>query len=64
MTSVVLMDELDKLITPKLDVIYNFFNWPNLPQSKLIVIAISNTHDLDGLVKSKKILSRLGQLAP
>lgn len=28
--SVVLMDELDQLVTPKQDVIYNFFNWPTL----------------------------------
>jgi Cdc6-like AAA superfamily ATPase len=28
--SVVLMDELDKLVTAKQDVVYNFFNWPTL----------------------------------
>ncbi|EMD32069.1 hypothetical protein CERSUDRAFT_88356 [Gelatoporia subvermispora B] len=31
--SVVLMDELDQLMTPKQDVVSNFFNWPTLAES-------------------------------
>ncbi|KAG8947090.1 Origin recognition complex, subunit 1 [Tulasnella sp. 419] len=57
---VVLMDELDQLVTAKQDVVYNFFNWPNLPQSKLVVIAVSNTHDLPERVMTGKVRSRLG----
>ncbi|KAG9002074.1 Origin recognition complex, subunit 1 [Tulasnella sp. JGI-2019a] len=57
---VVLMDELDQLVTAKQDVVYNFFNWPNLPNSKLVVIAVSNTHDLPERVMSAKVKSRLG----
>ncbi|KAF8513451.1 P-loop containing nucleoside triphosphate hydrolase protein [Hysterangium stoloniferum] len=57
---VVLMDELDQLVTTKQDVIYNFFNWPSLAKSKLIVIAVANTHDLPERVMSGKVRSRLG----
>jgi origin recognition complex subunit 1 len=55
------MDELDQLVTPKQDVIYNFFNWPSLAGSKLIVIAVANTHDLPERVMSGKVRSRLGK---
>ena len=54
------MDELDQLVTSKQDVIYNFFNWPSLSRSKLIVIAVANTHDLPERVMSGKVRSRLG----
>ncbi|KAG9004212.1 Origin recognition complex, subunit 1 [Tulasnella sp. 427] len=57
---VVLMDELDQLVTAKQDVVYNFFNWPNLANSRLVVIAVSNTHDLPERVMSGKVRSRLG----
>ncbi|KAI0289768.1 hypothetical protein BC826DRAFT_1030372 [Russula brevipes] len=42
---VVLMDELDQLMTAKLDVVYNFFNWPTLAGAKLVVLAVANTMD-------------------
>ena len=58
--SVVLMDELDLMVTAKQDVVYNFFNWPNLPESNLIVIAVANTHDLPERTMSAKVRSRLG----
>jgi origin recognition complex subunit 1 len=59
--SVVLMDELDQMVTAKQDVVYNFFNWPNLPESNLIVIAVANTHDLPERTMSAKVRSRLGE---
>ncbi|KAI5477041.1 origin recognition complex subunit 1 [Pseudohyphozyma bogoriensis] len=59
-TTVVLVDELDQMITKKQDVIYNFFNWPHVPHSRLIVIAIANTMDLPEREMSGKIRSRLG----
>lgn len=58
--SVVLVDELDQLVTKKQEVIYNFFNWPNQPHSRLIVLAIANTMDLPERELSNKINSRLG----
>ncbi|CAE6516411.1 unnamed protein product [Rhizoctonia solani] len=59
-TCVVLMDELDQMVTTKQDVVYNFFNWPNLPESNLVVIAVANTHDLPERTMSAKVRSRLG----
>ena len=58
--SVVLMDELDQLVTPKQDVVYNFFNWPTLVGSKLVVIAVANTMDLPERVMTGRVRSRLG----
>jgi origin recognition complex subunit 1 len=58
--SVVLVDELDQMITKKQDVVYNFFNWPHVAHSRLIVIAVANTMDLPERELSGKIRSRLG----
>ncbi|EPX70472.1 origin recognition complex subunit Orc1 [Schizosaccharomyces octosporus yFS286] len=57
---VVLMDELDQLVTNNQKVLYNFFNWPSLPHSRLIVIAVANTMDLPERILSNRISSRLG----
>ncbi|KAH8556513.1 P-loop containing nucleoside triphosphate hydrolase protein [Umbelopsis sp. PMI_123] len=59
-TTVVLMDELDLLVTKKQTVMYNFFEWPNRANSKLIVIAVANTMDLPERMLSNKVSSRLG----
>jgi origin recognition complex subunit 1 len=58
---VVLMDELDQLVTTKQDVVYNFFNWPTLVDSRLVVIAVANTMDLPERVMSGRVRSRLGK---
>ena len=55
------MDELDQLVTAKQDVVYNFFNWPTLVGSKLIVIAVANTMDLPERVMTGRVRSRLGE---
>lgn len=57
---VVLMDELDQLVTRSQGVMYNFFNWPQLKHSRLIVLAVANTMDLPERTLSNKISSRLG----
>ncbi|KAJ3480400.1 hypothetical protein NLI96_g8374 [Meripilus lineatus] len=57
---VVLMDELDQLMTVKQDVVYNFFNWPTLEGSRLVVIAVANTMDLPERVMTGRVRSRLG----
>lgn len=57
---VVLMDELDQIVTKSQSVMYNFFNWPTYPNSKLIIIAVANTMDLPERMLSNKIASRLG----
>ncbi len=56
------MDELDQLMTTKQDVVYNFFNWPTLAGSKLVVLAVANTMDLPERVMSGRVRSRLGAL--
>lgn len=58
---VVLMDELDQLVTKNQSVMYNFFNWPGLRHSRLIVLAVANTMDLPERTLSNKISSRLGR---
>lgn len=57
---VVLLDELDQLVTKGQQLMYNFFNWPSLPNSRLIVIAVANTMDLPERLLSNKISSRVG----
>ncbi|KAI8929354.1 P-loop containing nucleoside triphosphate hydrolase protein [Entophlyctis helioformis] len=57
---IVLVDELDLLVTKRQSVLYNFFEWPNLAHSRLIVVAIANTMDLPERMLSNKISSRLG----
>ncbi|KAK2011250.1 ATPase [Colletotrichum eremochloae] len=57
---VVLMDELDQLVTKNQSVMYNFFNWPGLQHSRLIVLAVANTMDLPERTLSNKISSRIG----
>ncbi|PKS07850.1 hypothetical protein jhhlp_006458 [Lomentospora prolificans] len=57
---VVLMDELDQLVTKNQSVMYNFFNWPSLKHSRLVVLAVANTMDLPERTLSNKISSRLG----
>lgn len=59
---VVLMDELDQLVTKSQSVMYNFFNWPGLRHSRLIVLAVANTMDLPERTLSNKISSRLGRI--
>ncbi|KXS17511.1 P-loop containing nucleoside triphosphate hydrolase protein [Gonapodya prolifera JEL478] len=57
---VVVMDELDLLVTSKQNVIYSFFDWPNRPNSNLIVVAIANTMDLPERLLTNRVSSRLG----
>lgn len=57
---VVLLDELDQIVTKNQAVMYNFFNWPTYQNSKLIVVAVANTMDLPERLLTNKISSRLG----
>lgn len=56
------MDELDQLVSSKQSEIYNFFNWPTLPGSRLIVLAVANTMDMPEKVFKGKVVSRLGTI--
>ncbi len=55
-----LIDELDLFLTSNQKVVYNFFDWPNRPKSKLILIAIANTMDLPERVMLNRVSSRIG----
>lgn len=54
------MDELDYLQSRNQQVLYNFFDWPNRTNSRLIVIGIANTIDLVARYLPPKIVSRIG----
>ena len=57
--TVLVIDEIDCLIDKKQNILYNIFNWTTYPESKLIVISISNTLDLPERLMPK-IISRIG----
>ncbi|OQR77803.1 origin recognition complex subunit 1-like [Tropilaelaps mercedesae] len=57
---VLLADELDLLWTRKQQVLYNLFDWPTHPSSRLVVIAIANTMDLPERMVMNKVASRMG----
>ena len=52
---VLLLDEVDLLVTRKQNVLYKLLDWPTYPYARLIVIAIANTMDLP-----ERVLPRLG----
>ncbi|KAK3004804.1 hypothetical protein RJ639_018430, partial [Escallonia herrerae] len=56
---ILLIDELDLLVTRNQSVLYNILDWPTKPQSKLIVIGIANTMDLPEKLLPR-ISSRMG----
>lgn len=43
---VILIDELDALVTSKQTLLYNLFDWPCHQNSRLLAISIANTMDL------------------
>ncbi|GMM53750.1 origin recognition complex subunit 1 [Maudiozyma humilis] len=57
---IVLLDELDALITKHEDLMYNFFNWTSYQNAKLILIAVANTMDLPERQLGNKVSSRIG----
>ncbi|KAL7746924.1 Origin recognition complex, subunit 1 [Sorochytrium milnesiophthora] len=58
--TVVLLDELDLLVTKRQGIMYNFFDWPNQPHARLIVVAVANTMDLPERMLTKRVSSRMG----
>lgn len=56
---VVLIDELDALVSKKQTLLYNLFDWPCHENSRLLVISIANTMDLPEKLQPK-IKSRIG----
>mmetsp|Transcript_2957 Transcript_2957/g.7332 ORF Transcript_2957/g.7332 Transcript_2957/m.7332 type:complete len:232 (+) Transcript_2957:360-1055(+) len=58
-TAALLVDELDYLVTRKQTGLYNLYEWPTRPNSKLVVLGIANTMDLPERMLPR-IASRLG----
>ncbi len=56
---VLIIDEIDCLISKKMSLLYNMFNWSTYPEAKLIILSISNTIDLPQRVLAK-VSSRMG----
>ncbi|KAJ0264862.1 Origin of replication complex subunit 1B [Hirschfeldia incana] len=56
---ILLIDELDLLVTRNQSVLYNILDWPTRPNSKLIVLGIANTMDLPEKLLPR-ISSRMG----
>ncbi|CAN6469548.1 unnamed protein product [Victoria cruziana] len=56
---VLLIDELDLLVTRNQSILYNILDWPTKADSKLIVIGIANTMDLPEKLLPR-ISSRMG----
>ena len=56
---ILILDEVDLLIDKSQTLLYNIFNWTTYPQSKLIVLSISNTLDLPNRL-FPKVQSRMG----
>jgi len=58
---VVLVDELDALITKNQSLLYNLFDWPQHNNSNLLIVSIANTMNLPETKLQGKIKSRVGQ---
>lgn len=56
---VLLVDELDYMVTRKQTVLYNLFDWPSRRYARLIVVGIANTMDLPERLLPR-ISSRMG----
>jgi Cdc6-like AAA superfamily ATPase len=57
--TVLLVDEIDYLVTKSQAVVYQLFDWPLLATSKLVLLTISNTMDLPERLMPR-VASRLG----
>ena len=55
----ILLDELDNLITNNQNLLYNLFDWPHEKNSKIIMVGIANTMDFPERLLHK-ISSRIG----
>ncbi|PFH33409.1 ATPase, AAA family protein [Besnoitia besnoiti] len=57
---VLVVDEVDCLLTQKQRVLYTLFDWPMHRNARLIVVGIANTVDLPDRILSSRCASRVG----
>ena len=58
--TIVLLDEIDYLVTKNQSILYNFFDWPMRPgKHKLVLLGISNTLNLPEFLHAR-VQSRIG----
>lgn len=57
---VLVVDEVDCLVSAKQRVLYTLFDWPFHPSSRLVLIAIANTIDLPEKILNSRCASRIG----
>ena len=57
--TVLLVDEIDMLMTRDQSVLYNVFSWPHFPGARLAVIGIANTLDLP-----QRLLPKIARCCP
>ncbi|OEH78051.1 AAA family protein [Cyclospora cayetanensis] len=57
---VLVVDEVDCLVSVKQRVLYTLFDWPFCPASRLVLIAIANTIDLPEKILNSRCASRIG----
>lgn len=48
--TLLVVDEIDRLVTTRMYELYNLFEWATRPGTRLAVIGISNTHDFESRV--------------
>lgn len=58
MCSILIVDEVDYIVTKRQKVLFTIFDWPQRQTSKLIVVIVSNTMDLPSKMKASCV-SRL-----
>ena len=56
---VLLVDEIDVMVTPQQNELFCLFEWASLPKSHLIIVCIANLMDLESRLKPK-LASRFG----
>uniref|UniRef100_A0AC35TQY9 Origin recognition complex subunit 1 n=1 Tax=Rhabditophanes sp. KR3021 TaxID=114890 RepID=A0AC35TQY9_9BILA len=57
---IILVDELDLLITKRHDIMYDIFNWTTCIDARVSVISIANALDLPERILSQRVTSRIG----
>lgn len=57
---VLVIDEVDYLLTKNNDILYSMFDWTHAPHSKLLIICVANTLDFPDKIQPK-IKSRMGK---